>query len=196
MTESGSQTNQKKDWVPGLSRLIYESSPKTKIAWKRYPDEILEGEVRYMLERNGASVYPGEIILVSRVIKMYVDNPDLFYIPESAEQSKRDAGIGELLKNRTKGRSEEENEARKIMKVWISSDLESFLNSISSLLRFNAKQRRIVSLNDLFRLGRSHEFNPERTIQNISSGYFYARQPKSENTNPSESTIKEGDSNK
>lgn len=191
MAEISNQTVHRKDWIPGVSRAIYESDKKTKIAWKRYPEDILEGEVRYMLERNGATAYPSEVLLVSRVIKVYVNNPELFYIPEEKGQNKKDAGIGELLKNRVKGRKKEEDEARKIMKVWLNSDLDGFLNSIASLIRFNAKHEGIIPLNDLFRLCKNQEMNPGRNIQNISSGFFHSRKPK--NTSSTKSNNKEGD---
>lgn len=159
-------------WV-NLSKYIEESSDRAKIAWKRSPDEILQGEVEVLLRMHGIYVSRNAMLAASSVIQMYVKNTELFYISDGSKRQ-YDAGIGKLLFNRFQDRSNPEAEARKTMKVWMSSDLEGFLSSLERLVRFNAKSRNLVSLNELLSFCSNWERDPERNIRTISSGYFTA----------------------
>lgn len=159
-------------WI-NFSNYVAESSDRAKIAWRRYPDEILQGEVEVLLRMHGIYASHNTIVAAAAILKMYSKHTDVFYISDSSSRQ-YDAGIGKLLFNRIRDRSSREEEARKTMKVWMSSSLEDFLSSLEKLVRFNAKAHHIVPLNDLLSFCSRWENDPERNVRNISSGYFSA----------------------
>lgn len=157
-------------WID-FSNYVIQLNDRTKIAWKRYPDEVLFGEIKILLARFGIKPSVNVVNSTVKVVKMYVENQNMFYTTDN-HNFYSDASIGKMLNERVKGRTNPDNEARKTLKIWLNSSQDDFLNSLETLIRFNKKSNKIIPLNELLYFCAYYENNVEKRIEQVSYGFF------------------------
>lgn len=155
-----------------FSEYIFSVSEKTRIAWKRYPDSILFGEIKTILAMNGLRTSQEQIFIATKIIKIYANNSESFSISKDSYSS--DAGIGKFLHNRLKNRSNVDEEARKMLKVWLTCSTESFIEHLDRLVKFNKKSNDSLRINDLLYFLSYWENDQADKIIKISNGYYYS----------------------
>lgn len=156
------------NWIEFSKKVLEQDHTR----WRNTKQPILEGEIKYLLSAHGLTPYSQRVINIAAVVKNISYDKTAFYVNE--DKRIYSANLGKLIECRTQGLQDPDKKADEILKMWLKSETEDFINKhLPRLLSYNLSLNNKVTipLNNLLQLADNWEHKKTENITEIASNY-------------------------